>query len=635
MRARLALSVLSCCGFAAAGEPVRSAWIRSTAPVSRIAPDVHSVDIGGESVEVKSAGVSLKYLGPLQARPLPDEKVHSFVFRIPLHPQAETGRRVRVPVDVTGVFVNGMPIYNQFEALSYNEANLWHYDPLARKDTGHPAVPGLLESLVVDAGVHSPLIGFALDGYPVYGPWAYANPDGTGGLRRMRSSYRLRSIARRQDWADGTQLTPAQYGPDVDADHPLGSFSEDYQYVAGSGDLDESNGRFAKTPEYPDGTYAYFLSTNAEGQLAYPYLIGPRFRGRVADSAGNRSLWSRLSSGGLRRSGGGLRRSGGGRLELSVSEARIAAGRTVRFRLAARTAVGDSIRHFEYVHERPIHLLIASADLAEFDHIHPELAPDDSYQVDYAFAHGGRYRMWADFSLPGESPRVDEFDVTVAGQERSDTAIESAAWHGVKLERPAQMRAGEDIPFTLRLSGSLDKLEPYLGAWAHAIVIGEGWRSFTHVHPTETVHAHADAGPAPSAIRIVTSFPAAGMYKLWAQFQEAGKVVTVPFILQVGQALEPSRKVIQQIPANAVRVAVTQHGYEPAKLTIPANTPLDVAFTRDSAPNCGSEVVFPSLGIRKALPLGETVVVRLPAQSAGEFGFACGMGMYRGAVVVR
>ena len=55
---------------------------------------------------------------------------------------------------------------------------------------------------------------------------------------------------------------PGQYGPDVSASDPAGTFMEDYEYRAGSGDLDEFNGRFAITPEYPAGTYAYFLSTD-------------------------------------------------------------------------------------------------------------------------------------------------------------------------------------------------------------------------------------------------------------------------------------------------------------------------------------------------------------------------------------
>jgi plastocyanin domain-containing protein len=89
------------------------------------------------------------------------------------------------------------------------------------------------------------------------------------------------------------------------------------------------------------------------------------------------------------------------------------------------------------------------------------------------------------------------------------------------------------------------------------------------------------------------------------------------------------------IPPGTLRVRVTQHGYDPAKLEIPANQPVTLAFTRESLAACGAEVVFPSLSIRKALPLGETILVSLPPQHAGEIGFSCGMGMLRGMVVAR
>jgi hypothetical protein len=546
-----------------------------------------------------------------------------------------------VPIEVIGAFANGLPIYNHFEALSWNGANLWHYDAVALNDNGsltasghpragltHPATPGLLEQLVESGSRHSPLIGFALDGYPIYGPWAYANADDTGGLRRMRSSYQLRSIVRRHDWPDGTRLTPEQYGPDVSANDPLGTFVEDYEYVRGSGDLDEFNGRFTRTPEYPNGTYAYFLTTDAAGRLAYPYLIGPRFFGRAP--AQDAQEWYPVSS---------------KRIRLSANQPRIEAGRPLRFRLEAQDAAGDSIRHFEYVHERPVHFLIASADLAEFDHIHPELGAGDAFEVSYTFRHGGKYRIWADYSLPGEAPRIEAFDIAVAGPSRPlQKLVASAAYTqatgslAVKLTPSKPFRAGEDIPITLSLAGSLDTLEPYLGAWAHMIVIGEGYRSFAHAHPAETAvakgltHTHAAAGPAPNEIHIVTNFPSAGLYKLWAQFQQGGQIVTVPFVLRVDPAPEPP-KPGPAIPRDAVHIQVSERGFEPARIEIPANRALTLAFTRDSAPTCGSEVVFPALGIREALPVGETVLVHLPARPAGELAFGCGMGMYRGMIV--
>jgi hypothetical protein len=584
-----------CAGLVTAADPVRTVWIMSGVSGGAARPDVHSVSIGERSVTVQSAGVSLKYFGPLQMAPVPVEAAREFQFEIPLHPAAETGRHVRVPADVIGTFVNGLPIYNQFEALSWSGSNLWHYDAVALSK----APAGLLEQLIPGSAKHSPLIGFALDGFPVYGPRSYV------------SSYRLRAITQRRSWPDGTVLTPEQYGPDVTPADPLGTYAEDYEYVAGSGDLDEFNGRFVKTPEYPEGTYAYFMTNDGEGKLAFPYLIGPRFYGHVPQPT---MPWYPIGTG------------------LSATVGQIHAGQAVTFRI-------EAARRFEYVHEKPVHFLIASEDLAEFAHIHPELAADDSYQVSWTFAHGGRYRVWLDYSLPGEAPRVDAFDLTLAGASRVTEEPAQLSSLCVKVSAAKPLRAGVDIPITLGLSGETDSLQPYLGAWAHVIVIGEHWHSFAHAHPVEQTpgfsfaHTHAIAGPAPNEIHIVTNFPAAGMYKMWAQFQQGGKVITVPFVLHVAAAEQA--KPAGVIPPNAVRIQVSQHGYAPARLEIPANKAMTLAFTRDTSPSCGSEIVFPSLGIRKAIAPGSTVLVALPAQAAGEISFSCGMGMFKGMVVAR
>lgn len=624
---RLVECALVWCMIAAAADPLRTAWIISASGSggrSPSLPDVHSISAGEEFVTVRSAGLSLKYFGPLQPPPVPANGLRQFVFELPLHPRPATGQHPRVPTDVIGAFVNGLPIYNHFEALSWNGANLWHYDAVALNDNGaltaagrprteltHPAPAGLLEQLIESGPKHSPLIGFALDGYPVYGPWA----DG----KRMRSSYRLRSITRRETWPDGTQLMPEQYGPDVGPADPLGTFVEDYEYAAGSGDLDRYNGRFAKTPEYPEGIYAYFMTTGATGKLAYPYLIGPRFYGHLAEAAAH--PWYPV---------------GNKRIQLLSNQPHAEAGRPVHFRLQARDADGETIRSFEYVHERPIHFVIASADLTEFAHIHPQLTADDAYEVSYVFPRGGAYRIWADYSLPGEGPHIDAFDINVKGGERLPD--QPARSPSLRLIPAKALRAGEDIPIALEFTSSLDALEPYLGAWAHVIVIGEHFSSFAHAHPTETatapgmIHTHIQAGPPPGEVDIVTNFPTAGMYKLWAQYQQAGEVITVPFVLHVAGAAQP-KHAVTGIPEDAVRIRVTQHGYDPARIEIPADQPVTLAFTRDETPNCGAEVVFPSLGVRQALPLSATVLIKLPAQSAGEIAFSCGMGMFRGMVV--
>jgi uncharacterized protein (TIGR03437 family) len=139
---------------------------------------------------------------------------------------------------------------------------------------------------------HSPILGWAFDGYPVYGPYAYSSPmDPTSPVRRMQSSFALRNITQRHTlptWIlpylpnESQTLTTTQYGPDVSTTFPIGRYVNDYDYTAGSGDLDQYNGRFAVTPDYPNGTYAYYVTINADGTPAFPYIFNVQYYGAAA-----------------------------------------------------------------------------------------------------------------------------------------------------------------------------------------------------------------------------------------------------------------------------------------------------------------------------------------------------------------
>ena len=72
-------------------------------------------------------------------------------------------------------------------------------------------------------------------------------------------------------------------GPSVDT-YPLGTFIDDYEYIHRSGTLDQNNGRYCVTPEYPEGTYAYFLTIDQEQQPKFPYIIGENFYSLPVDS---------------------------------------------------------------------------------------------------------------------------------------------------------------------------------------------------------------------------------------------------------------------------------------------------------------------------------------------------------------
>jgi len=138
---------------------------------------------------------------------------------------------------------------------------------------------------------HSPILGWAPDGYPIYGPYGYSSAmDATSAVKRIQSGFRLRGISQRTslpDWAlpnhtaVAQNLTATQYGPDVSTNFPLGRYVEDFEWAAGVGDLDQYNGRLTVTPEFPGGTYAYYVTIDDAGTPAFPYVVAGQYYGTV------------------------------------------------------------------------------------------------------------------------------------------------------------------------------------------------------------------------------------------------------------------------------------------------------------------------------------------------------------------
>jgi hypothetical protein len=219
-----------------------------------------------------------------------------FCFRITFNPQENTGTLTDTPLGHVGVWRNGVSIFNAKDAFSYNNQGVWFQNAFVFEGSsfdaclGHPAPNGEYHHHVnptclyndSDEANHSPIVGYAFDGYPIYGAYGYSNPlDPNSSVARMQSGHQLRNISSRQTLADGTGLPAYQYGPAVNSQYPIGSFLADYEYLEGSGDLDEHNGRFCITPDYPEGIYSYFITIDDYLDPVYPYIIGPTYYGTV------------------------------------------------------------------------------------------------------------------------------------------------------------------------------------------------------------------------------------------------------------------------------------------------------------------------------------------------------------------
>lgn len=208
-------------------------------------------------------------------------RAQSHRLRMPLKP-IELERPRPAGRFLFGVAVNGVPFDpGTAERWTGRSGEVWHGEAKGGQmnlgldqhnahvqPTGayhYHAIPtGLLEQRSREAPEGAMvLLGWAADGYPIYGPMGHKDPkDSASELVPLRSSYRLKQGAR-----------PAN-GPPGDFD---GTYAEDYEFVAGSGDLDECNGRFGVTNEHPNGTYYYVLTEQ------WPF-VGRMFRGEPDSS---------------------------------------------------------------------------------------------------------------------------------------------------------------------------------------------------------------------------------------------------------------------------------------------------------------------------------------------------------------
>ena len=234
-----------------------------------------------------------------------------YLFRVALHPEAAASSTA-IGMYPFGVAINGIPFDpSANEWWHRNPRSGWQYEamtlgPRLGLDQNNAHVQpngayhyhGLPVGLVNKIANHPKplLLGYAADGFPIYGPYGHSDPaDASSQMVELKSSYRLKP-GQRPGARSQSGLEP---GGSYD-----GSFVQDWEFVEGVGNLDECNGRFGVTAEYPEGIYHYIITT------AYPYIprrlkgqADPTFyrHGHIGPPAGGRGQPGRLG-----RPGGGF-----------------------------------------------------------------------------------------------------------------------------------------------------------------------------------------------------------------------------------------------------------------------------------------------------------------------------------------
>jgi hypothetical protein len=218
---------------------------------------------------------------PNAVRPL------NYYFEVPAEPQVAENL---TPVERQpfGVAINGIPFDpGTAEYWRGDQSSPWRYDALSGninlgidhhnghvQPTGayhyHGIPNGLVDSL--DNSKSMVMVGYASDGFPVYAVHGYKDSkDPNSGVKKVSPSYKLKEGIR----------------PDGPKGYYDGTFVQDFEYIEGHGDLDECNGRFGVTPEYPEGIYHYYLTDT------YPFI--PRYtRGKPDDSFSRRAQHGRV-----------------------------------------------------------------------------------------------------------------------------------------------------------------------------------------------------------------------------------------------------------------------------------------------------------------------------------------------------
>lgn len=240
---------------------------RQPATVTPAVPNSVSIEVVGDQRIIQSNAIPNHKIGQFPGRGNPNPmRPQRLEYRVPANPQVAD--KVTPLNGEFGVAINGVP-FDPFAAEVYARDRSWRYEPLSGAialgiDVSHAHVQpsgkyhyhglptGLLDSVKVESGKHSPLIGWAADGFPIYAVYGYRDPKNPSSpILKLTSSYQLRKGNRPGDNLPGSNAPGGKYD---------GTFVQDYEYVAGSGDLDECNGRHTVTPEFPQGTYAYFMT---------------------------------------------------------------------------------------------------------------------------------------------------------------------------------------------------------------------------------------------------------------------------------------------------------------------------------------------------------------------------------------
>lgn len=204
---------------------------------------------------------------------------------------------------------------------------------------------------------------------------------------------------------------------------------------------------------------------------------------------------------------------------------------------------------YEIKHEKRMHVIVASRDLTEFQHVHPIFdTSTDSFKIpDFTFPVAGKYRIFTDFVVDDHTSKDEDsmsdhagvpYQDVVVGNDQDDeiqplgpsTNSDTAEDNTVKLTiKPGKSNTAKVLEFAITRQGKpVTDLQKYLGALGHLVVLREGDLEYIHTHAL-TTDVNSQAG----TVSFEVDFKQTGNYKAFAQFQHDNKVLTTSFVVNI------------------------------------------------------------------------------------------------------
>jgi hypothetical protein len=225
---------------------------------------------------------------------------------------------------------------------------------------------------------------------------------------------------------------------------------------------------------------------------------------------------------------GGLAVAAGG-YTLSADTAPFAAGTAKTFRFRVYGANRTPVTTFAVAHEKLMHLVVVRRDLTGYQHLHPTMAQDGTWSVDLRLPEPGVWRAYADFAVIDASRATTAVtlgvDLTAAGPYQPKALPEpdrASTVDGLTVTYEGTPAISATQALVFRVPAPVER---YLGAYGHLVVLREGDLGYVHVHPEDQLLG--------GAVKFWLAAPSAGRYRMFFDFQVAGKVHTAEYTLVV------------------------------------------------------------------------------------------------------